>query len=459
MNTQSVSVHKAALNVQANSKSYGEGSSVYLRVLKDNGGGKFTVGFGGNRFLISSQLSLKEGEAFLARIKVDGQKVFLVREMEQGVQKPVGQAISALFDSKGNILEGALSSYFEKLGLAPDSFNYYLFQTLKSLSIPFSRNLFRKARLIASHFPGRELAAGKAFLALQQKGLEAGIEEVRFFLDGGDFEDSGNFEEGGNFKDGGGLGAGGKFEDGGGSEAGGNFKGHENSEGSGEFIGQENSDNIFFAEAGADREAALFKEFFTSLSSLDFIKKSGLLSLFNHSGFGKSLSANGSWIKIPVEYSVGVQEGGPWTSAQNISEIAAEENLPAKFDGKIKSLPAGPVTKPVAGPVTGQLTGPSAESVTRPSTEPVTAKGSVFLFLNPQEKKVKKISASVNFFEKNYKFVVLLNNNETRVILNEEFDLLSFKKNFPEWKVRAGSDEEFDFPSGEESLILVDGRV
>ncbi len=427
MNTQSVSVHKAALNVQANSKSYGEGSSVYLRVLKDNGGGKFTVGFGGNRFLISSQLSLKEGEAFLARIKVDGQKVFLVREMEQGVQKPVGQAISALFDSKGNILEGALSSYFEKLGLAPDSFNYYLFQTLKSLSIPFSKNLFRKARLIASHFPGRELAAGKAFLALQQKGLEAGIEEVRFFLDDGDFEDSGDFEEGGNFKDRGGLGAGGKFEDGGESEAGGNFKGKENSEGSGEFIDQEKSDNIFFAEAGADREAALFKEFFTSLSSLDFIKKSGLLSLFNHSGFGKSLSANGSWIKIPVEYSLGPV--------------------------------AEPVTQPVAGPVTGS----SAESVTRSSAEsvtgPVTAKGSVFLFLNPQEKKVKKISASVNFFEKNYKFVVLLNNNETRVILNEEFDLLSFKKNFPEWKVRAGSDEEFDFPSGEESLILVDGRV
>ena len=452
MNTQSVSVHKAALNVQANSKSYDEGSSVYLRVLKDNGGGKFTVGFGGNRFLISSQLSLKEGESFLARIKVDGQKVFLVREMEQGVQKPVGQAISALFDSKGNILEGALSSYFEKLGLAPDSFNYYLFQTLKSLSIPFSRNLFRKARLIASHFPGRELAAGKAFLALQQKGLEAGIEEVRFFLDGGDFEDSGDFEEGGNFKDGGGLGAGGKFEDGGESEADGTFEGqgefgdHENSGGSGEFIGQEKSDNIFFAEAGADREAALFKEFFTSLSSLDFIKKSGLLSLFNHSGFGKSLSANGSWIKIPVEYSVGAQEGGAfpnfskmpaseyheegglWSSAQNISEIPAEENQAAKFDGKIKSLPR-------------------------------TIKGSVFLFLNPQEKKVKKISASVNFFEKNYKFVVLLNNNETRVILNEEFDLLSFKKNFPEWKVRAGSDEEFDFPSGEESLILVDGRV
>ena len=427
MNTQSVSVHKAALNVQANSKSYGEGSSVYLRVLKDNGGGKFTVGFGGNRFLISSQLSLKEGETFLARIKVDGQKVFLVREMEQGVQKPVGQAISALFDSKGNILEGALSSYFEKLGLAPDSFNYYLFQTLKSLSIPFSRNLFRKARLIASHFPDRELAAGKAFLALQQKGLEAGIEEVRFFLDGGDFEDSGDFEEGGNFKDGGGLGAGGKFEDGGESEAGGNFKGHENSEGSGKFIGQEKSDNIFFAEAGTDREAALFKEFFTSLSSLDFIKKSGLLSLFNHSGFGKSLSANGSWIKIPVEYSLG-PVAGPVTES---------------------------VTRPSAEPVAGPVTGPSAE----PVTGPVTAKGSVFLFLNPQEKKVKKISASVNFFEKNYKFVVLLNNNETRVILNEEFDLLSFKKNFPEWKVRAGSDEEFDFPSGEESLILVDGRV
>ena len=455
MNTQSVSVHKAALNVQANSKSYGEGSSVYLKVLKDNGGGKFTVGFGGNRFLISSELSLKEGDAFLARIKLDGQKVFLVREVEKGLTKPLGQALTALFDSKGNILEGALSSYFEKLGLAPDSFNYYLFQTLKSLSIPFSRNLFRKARLIAGHFPGRELAAGKAFLVLQQKGLDAGIEEVRFFLDGGDSGDESNsagenFEQGGEFAEKESFESGGEFEEdadfeqdgdssfdsGGGSDGNSGLEsgGKADSDGdSGGDTAEEGNSLDASTETSAqksDSEATLFKKFFLSLSSLDSVKKAGLLSLFNHSGFGKSLSANGSWIKIPVEYSLPPSSD---SSSQSVSKT--EEGASSLENQNSQSM-------------TGQ-----------DKSKPAAIKGSVFLFLHPQEQKVKKICASVNFFEKNYKFVVLLNNNETRVILNEEFDLSSFKQNFPEWKVSAGSGEEFDFPSGDESLILVDGRV
>ena len=439
MNTESVHVHKAALNVPANSKSYGEGSSVYLRVLKDNGGGKFTVAFGGNRFLLNSEIPLKPGDSFLAKIQIQGNKIFLVREASDtggklASLKPIGEALAALFDENGNITEPQLSSYFEKLGLAPDSVNYFLFQTLKSLSLPFSRELMWKARKIALRFEekqkGSGVAAGKAYLSLVQKGIEPGIEEIEEFLGGGDSGYSG-----------------------------GSGSGTEDSS-----AGAESHDGTSFESGTVLEPAKLFAAFFNSLSELQSSGKSysggtsaspsaspsagalagqvaapsavssevfqtGLLTLFNHSGFSrKALSPCASWIKIPVEYSFGGGKGNAGAAVGTAGECG---------DGKVSG---------------GEACGLEAGGCKK-------IKGDIMLYLRPDEKKVEKICGNVTFFEKNYKFVVLLNNSVKKIILNEEFDFPSFKESFPDWEVSCGSEEDFAFPSGEESVILVDGRV
>ncbi len=412
MNTESVHVHKAALNVQANSKSYGEGSSVYLRVLKDNGGGKFTVAFGGNRFLLNSEIPLKPGDSFLAKIQIQGNKIFLVREASDtggklASLKPIGEALAALFDENGNITEPQLSSYFEKLGLAPDSVNYFLFQTLKSLSLPFSRELMWKARKIALRFEekqkGSGVAAGKAYLSLVQKGIEPGIEEIEEFSGGGDSGYSGGSGSGTeDSSDGGESHDGNSFESGTVLEPAKLFAAFFNSLSELQPSGKSYSGGTS-ASPSASPSAGVFAGQIAAPSASPSASPSagfqtGLLTLFNHSGFSrKALSPCASWIKIPVEYS---------------------------FGGGCKKI-----------------------------------KGNIMLYLRPDEKKVEKICGNVTFFEKNYKFVVLLNNSVKKIILNEEFDFPSFKESFPNWEVSCGSEEDFAFPSGEESVILVDGRV
>lgn len=409
MNTESVHVHKTALNVPAFQKSYGEGSSVWVRVLKNNGGGKFTVSFGGDRFLISSEIPLKEGEAFSARIKLDGSHITLMRELESGVQKATAETLRGLFDSEGRIVDAQLASYFEKLGMFPDSLNYSLFQTLKSLSLPFSHATFLKARKLAAKFPGNQVEAGKAALVLIEKGIEPDEDSVSAILYGdGDGEGgaSGDSASGGSDGDsaGGGAANGGNRNDFGDTSRDGSSR-----EGASGGTSQDESGDTSTANStssSGDTASALFKDFFSSLFLISEKEgsKKGPLALFNHSGFKKgAISSCGSWIKIPLEYQM-------------------------KKDGAL-----------------------------------LTILGEVRLFLDYNQKKVQKICGSVKFFEKNYKFVVLLNNRENKgtekILLNEEFDIHSFRKNFPGLQAEYATDDDFLFFSDEKKIVLVDGKV
>ena len=82
MNDNSVVVHSTALSNAVSQKSFGEGSSVFVRVLKNNGGNSYTVSFGGGRFAIRSEVPLAEGSSFRATIHLDGETVRLVRQAD-----------------------------------------------------------------------------------------------------------------------------------------------------------------------------------------------------------------------------------------------------------------------------------------------------------------------------------------------------------------------------------------
>lgn len=260
-----VVLQTAALVSKATNLPLSEGGSVYVRVIKNLDNGRYVVSLGGKRFELSSDVKLEEGKSFVAKIRIQDSKIFLVRELESAVQNSILENIEGRFGTDGRILNPEIVKYFEKLALFPDYINYTLFQTMKSLGMPFSASLFAKVRKLAVHFAGREREAGSAAFVLLQKGIEPTEENLLKIL--GDGMSHSNFGE--------------NFED---------KKKMPSEKEKCEF-----EKNIFIE----------LRNFFSSiLEGSNFNgNKEGLLALFNHSGFRKNSDANsGTWIKVPLEF-------------------------------------------------------------------------------------------------------------------------------------------------------------
>lgn len=356
-----------AQNASSNERRLGEGDSVYVKVIKNLGSGKYIASLEGKIFSITSEISLSEGESFLSKIKIENNKILLVQQLENGIFKTALENANGIFDQNGKITNPEIIKYFEKLGLFPDFVNYSLFQTLKSLGLNFSLQFFSKARQIASKFKGKEAEAAKIAMILIQKGIEPSEENVRSIL----FDSESDFSEPEN-----------------------NFENEEKLSLRSEKKENENLENQIFS---------VLKNFFDSILKGENTKNNrlGKLTLFNHSGFSKKgIFSSGSWIKVPFEFDF------------------------MKNDKKNVAF------------------------------------GDFFLFLSSEESKLKKIAVKLNFFEKMYKFVILLNDSSGKILVNENFDVSNLKKAFPdfdfEYSVLLSGEE---FPIDEESLKIVDGSA
>lgn len=400
-----VVVQKSALAQNSSARTLGEGDSIYVRVIKNQGGGKYIVSLGGNRFELSSTIKLNEGETFPAKIRIENQKIFLVQQSGTEIRESVLENLEGLFSSDGKILNPEIVKYFENLSLFPDFVNYSLLQTMKYLGLNFSHQAFTKARQIAFRFKGKESEAAKTALILIQKGIEPSEENVRAILssdsedsecpDSEDLNEKKNFSESEALKD---------------SEE---FEKSEYSENRDFFSGQEFSDKKNFrSENNSENDESLnlekrifsaLKNFFDSLLKGEKPQKNpqGLLSLFNHSGFKKTgFSEGGSWIKVPVEFDF----------FQN---------------GENKS-----------------------------------AFGEICFFIKSETKKAEKFACRINFFEKIYKFVLSFKGNSKKIYVSENLDVSELKNTFPELEFEYASVlQNEDFPSDEDFFRILDGKV
>lgn len=400
-----VVVQKSALAQNSSARTLGEGDSIYVRVIKNQGGGKYIVSLGGKRFELSSTIKLNEGETFPAKIRIESQKIFLVQQSGTEIRKSVLENLEGLFSSDGKILNPEIVKYFENLSLFPDFVNYSLLQTMKYLGLNFSHQAFTKARQIAFRFKGKESEAAKTALILIQKGIEPSEENVRAILssdsedsecpDSEDLNEKKNFFESEALKD---------------SEE---FEKSEYSENRDFFSGQEFSDKKKFrSENNSENDEYLnlekrifsaLKFFFDSLLKGEKPQKNpqGLLSLFNHSGFKKTgFSEGGSWIKVPVEF-VFFQNG-----------------------------------------------------------ENKSAFGEICFFIKSETKKAEKFACRINFFEKIYKFVLSFKGNSKKIYVSENLDVSELKNTFPELEFEYASVlQNEDFPSDEDFFRILDGKV
>ena len=193
---------------QAAPGSIAEGSSVFVRVLAAEGGGRYTVSFAGRRFSVLSRQALGIGSAFRADVRVEKGQVLLVPRRllpfsaafpesgsagdTEGVRR-----FSSLRESGGE----KLSVFLQQLGLPFDDVSFRSVQFFQENGIRFDGRLALKARAIAKRFKGREEDAAEIALFLLQKGLEADENAILYLLDIMDGKQNSNENSSGRFLD------------------------------------------------------------------------------------------------------------------------------------------------------------------------------------------------------------------------------------------------------------------
>ena len=240
-----------------------EGSSVLVRVLKNNGGGRFTVSFAGSRFSVSSDRALNPGDVFKATVALSKDGTVLL--------KPES------FLTSGSLPENPLASLFQTLNIPFDEISTKLFSFMQQLGVKIDRNFILRARDIASRFPGKESAAAEIAALLLEKGIEPDVQTVKKLLvlaegatDSSEEKYGGAHQEPGH----------GDFQDGAADSA-----AHESAP---------------HHESAPDTALSFFNKLFPN----GLPQKEGLLSVVNHL---KNTGGTHHWITVPYEWQDGTE--------------------------------------------------------------------------------------------------------------------------------------------------------
>lgn len=185
---QNVAIHSqsAFSGIQ---KSVREGDFLFVRILKNQGGGKYLASFAGGRFFVKSDFPLKAGETFRAQVKIVNGKFFLLPQNGSG--KISGA--NAISVQNFNFQSPEASAFLASLGLPADGVSQKILQFLMQSGARLDSALMKKARRLAAKFAGREIDAAESAILLEQKGFDSDdfLEEIMELL-GGDFQEGEN---------------------------------------------------------------------------------------------------------------------------------------------------------------------------------------------------------------------------------------------------------------------------
>lgn len=272
MNTNAVFHATALSNVNENGL-LREGSSVYVRILKNNGNNSYLASFAGGKILLKSEIPLREGTNFFAKIKFSDGKIVL-------------QRISSGENAKNSAEKLGLESqkqFLENLGLPPDNISFATFLQMKQLGVRYDQKVFQKARKIAEKVKNKQKSASDAAFIMEEKGISSDEKKVLAILENGNDSDEISYNQ--NNK----------------SES------------------KETDENLI---------KNFFENIFNFAENLN--NKPGILTLFNHFGFEqKNGGMNGNWIKIPFEFSAknNVGNGSFCAFIKNSSKILEKSVL------------------------------------------------------------------------------------------------------------------------------------
>ena len=185
---QNVAIHSqtALSGIQ---KSVREGDFLFVRILQNQGGGKYLASFAGGRFFVKSDFPLKAGETFRAQVKILNGKFFLLPQNGSG--KISGA--NAISVQNFNFQSPEASTFLASLGVPADGVSQKILQFLMQGGARLDSVLMKKARRLAAKFAGREIDAAESAILLEQKGFDSDdfLEEIMDLL-GGDFQEDKN---------------------------------------------------------------------------------------------------------------------------------------------------------------------------------------------------------------------------------------------------------------------------
>ena len=185
---QNVAIHSqtALSGIQ---RSVREGDFLFVRILQNQGGGKYLASFAGGRFFVKSDFPLKTGETFRAQVKIVNGKFFLLPQTGSG--KISGA--NAISVQNFNFQSPEASAFLASLGLPADGISQKILQFLMQNGARLDPALMKKARRLAAKFAGREIDASESAILLEQKGFDSDdfLEEIMELL-GGDFQEGEN---------------------------------------------------------------------------------------------------------------------------------------------------------------------------------------------------------------------------------------------------------------------------
>ncbi|MBD5414376.1 MAG: hypothetical protein HDR52_08205 [Treponema sp.] len=278
-------VHSAALTHSVSNQTLREGSVVLVRVLKNLGGNTYTISYLGKRFLLQSEIALKEGETFQAKIKLSGKNIILSPQKENTPHVSLPEKGSPLFDKNGKVLNVAFASYLENLKLIPDETSYILLNQIRLLGMKFDPHLIKKMRLVARNSKSGEKNAAETALVLEKKGITADSKTIEAITNCGEKSDE---NEGHSFKN--------------------NtakitiLSDTEDSLEKNIKIALETYIHALIGNDQANNSPDNSQEIQKNGEAQKETNQNGILALFNHRGFDvKSPLFFGSWIKIPFE--------------------------------------------------------------------------------------------------------------------------------------------------------------
>ena len=185
---QNVAIHSqtALSGIQ---RSVREGDFLFVRILQNQGGGKYLASFAGGRFFVKSDFPFKAGENFRAQVKIVNGKFFLLPQNGSG--KISGA--NAISVQNFNFQSPEASAFLASLGLPADGVSQKILQFLMQSGARLDSALMKKARRLAAKFAGREIDAAESAILLEQKGFDSDdfLEEIMELL-GGDFQEGEN---------------------------------------------------------------------------------------------------------------------------------------------------------------------------------------------------------------------------------------------------------------------------
>ncbi len=172
MNADGVSLNGTALHDNAENRVALEGGSVMVRIISDEGNGRYAAFVGGTRMTVSSELEFTAGTVFSGRLSFRNGKIIVVPVSGGG--NPSGITVSrsplpAVSDIYAPVSDAMLSVAVSSAGLPDTALSVFIIAGLRKygLGTESAARIFR----MASRFPGMELKAVSVMLLLISGGI------------------------------------------------------------------------------------------------------------------------------------------------------------------------------------------------------------------------------------------------------------------------------------------------